>query len=193
MPGTRHGPHLRMATPHWSFGEGAFLGVATTPMTPELRLHFGAPEDAGVMISKIVDDSAAFRSGLLVGDIITAIDGESIETSMDLLHAIRSHDEGDSVTVEIRRDGKAQQVSAVLDKSERSFPAIGRFPHAIKLDCDDDGGDCDIFLSGSPGICDGDTDCDINISCDDGDCTCSVNGEETDCEELQGVHVIPGD
>ena len=33
-----------------SVGARPFLGVRTVDLTPELRLHFGVPEDAGVLI-----------------------------------------------------------------------------------------------------------------------------------------------
>ena len=68
------GPGLRMV----SLSPRAFLGVEASEMTPELRAHFGAPEDAGVMLSKIVDDSAAQVAGLAVGDIVTRVDADEI-------------------------------------------------------------------------------------------------------------------
>ena len=30
-----------------------FLGVGLTELTPELRTHFGVPEESGVMVSKV--------------------------------------------------------------------------------------------------------------------------------------------
>jgi len=71
---------------HYSFGSGfegrgGFLGVQLTDLTAELRTHFGVAADAGVMVAKVVDDSAAFRAGLAAGDIITRVDGESIGSS----------------------------------------------------------------------------------------------------------------
>jgi len=200
----RHGRHVRMHGPGFGRRDGAFLGVSTTPLTPELRAHFGVPEDAGVMISTIVNDSAAFSAGLQVGDIITAVEGEPVESPMDLLHTIRGQEEGDNVTLEIYRDGKVEDVSAVLGKTEHGgmpfgtghhFRRHGRhFGRGLKVDCDAEGSDCDIFLDGRLDICgDGDA-CDVKISCEDeGDCTCTVNGEATECKELHGVGMHPDD
>lgn len=188
------GHHMRFAVPDFDFdfGSGGFLGVSTTPLSPELRAHFGAPEDAGVMISQIVEDSAAFRAGLLVGDIITAVDGESIDSSMALLHSIRAREEGESVTVDLLRDGRAERLVATLDERQSRFPGMRHLSRALRFDCGDED-DCDVIVGhhGSE-LCDGD-DCEVRISCDEGECTCLVNGEETDCEGVEGVHVIEHD
>src|SRR5688500_12390489 len=43
-----------------------YLGVGLTEMTPELRAHFGVPEEAGVMVSSVEDGSPADKAGLKV-------------------------------------------------------------------------------------------------------------------------------
>lgn len=95
-----------------------FLGVEITSLTPELRSHFGVSEDEGVMIGKIVDDSAAFRAGLQVGDIITRVGDETIEGAWDLTAAIRGSGGGETVMIEYWRDGAVNQQSVVLDARE---------------------------------------------------------------------------
>ncbi|MEM1182331.1 MAG: PDZ domain-containing protein [Acidobacteriota bacterium] len=95
-----------------------FLGVEITSLTPDLRRHFGVSDDEGVMIGKIVDDSAAQRAGLAVGDIVTRVDGRTIEGAWDLTAAIRESEGGDTVMVEYWRDGQVNQQSVTLDARE---------------------------------------------------------------------------
>src|SRR5436305_13618930 len=38
---------------------GGYLGVGLLNLTPELRTHFGVPEDAGVLLSKVAPGSPA--------------------------------------------------------------------------------------------------------------------------------------
>jgi hypothetical protein len=185
---------------------GGFLGVQTTELTKELRGHFGAPDDAGVMVSKVVDDSGAFRAGVLVGDIVTAVDSDAISSARGLQRAIRKHEEGDSVTLEIWRDGRAQDVTAIVGKSEgftRTLDLQGNnhftfstdslhegmaglhegmagLHRRIQMDCDDDSGDCEMSFNGSS---------EIKVSCEEDECTCEVNGVVTECEGMEGVHV----
>src|SRR5258708_4887988 len=60
-----------------------YLGVELTELTPELRAHFGAPQDTGVMVARVVAGSPADKAGLKVGDIITSLDGKAVESSSD--------------------------------------------------------------------------------------------------------------
>ena len=46
--------------------------------------------------------------GILLGDVITSIEGESIANEDDLLNALENHRAGDVVTVTTRRDSATQ-------------------------------------------------------------------------------------
>jgi membrane-associated protease RseP (regulator of RpoE activity) len=100
---------------------GTFLGVGLTETTPELNEHLGAPRQAGVLVSRIESESPAADAGLKVGDIISAIDGEAIESPQELRHAITTRDAGDTVTVDVYRDGRSEQFTATLAKRESKF------------------------------------------------------------------------
>ncbi len=103
---------------------GGFLGVQLTDLTTELRVHFGVPEDAGVLVSKVVEDSAAARAGIEVGDIISLVDGKSVTSARSLSGVIGGHEEGEAVTLEIWRDGQVRRLDATLDER----PAGQRMP-----------------------------------------------------------------
>ena len=96
-----------------------YLGVGLTELTPELRAHFGAPEDAGVMVSSVEDGSPADKAGLKVGDIIAALDGKDVKSSWDIRSQVRELKEGEQVPLTVYRDGKAQNLSAAIAMRER--------------------------------------------------------------------------
>ncbi len=106
------------ATRHGEAVMRGFLGVHLTAMTPELRAHMGAPDDAGVLISKVEEDSPAALAGLEVGDVVTAVDQESVGSTRELQHAIASRADGDLATLEIYRDGRLEQITATLGVRE---------------------------------------------------------------------------
>ena len=186
---------------HLRHGGGAFLGVQPSDLTPELRTHFGVPDAAGVMIAKVVDDSPAFRAGLEVGDIVTAIDGEAVASTTDLLRAIRGQDQTDTVVLEVWRDGRMQKISATLEERERrpvrSSRSMSRVSNGqteervieVIVDCED-GEDCTVDVAGANSFefaaaaCGDSGECEVNVDCTDGDCACTVNGEAADCSEL---------
>lgn len=186
---------------HLRHGGGAFLGVQPSDLTPELRTHFGVPDDAGVMIGKVVDDSPAFRAGLEVGDIVTAVDGEAVVSATDLLRAIRGQDHTDTVVLEVWRDGQVQKISATLEERERrpamSSRSMSRFSNGqtdervieVKVACED-GQDCTVDVANANSFefaaaaCGDSGECEVNVDCTGGDCACTVNGEAADCSEL---------
>jgi len=107
-----------------------YLGVGLTDLTPELRAHFGVPQEAGVMISKVDAGSPAEKAGLKVGDVVTAVDGKPISTSFDLRLRIRGAEDGAATTIEVWRGGKVQTLTASLEKRER--PEVDLAPLFIR-------------------------------------------------------------
>lgn len=102
-----------------SDSEYGFLGVELTPLTPELREHFGVPKQVGVMIGGIEEDSPAAAAGLRVGDIITRIDDEEIRSAGRLTRAVHHKQKGEVIAIEYWRKGRANTVSATLDGRQR--------------------------------------------------------------------------
>jgi membrane-associated protease RseP (regulator of RpoE activity) len=104
-----------------------FLGVGLTELTPELRAHFGAPEDAGVMVSSVEEGSPADKAGLKVGDIVASVDGKDVKSSWDIRSQIRELKEGEQVPLTVYREGKAHTLSANIALRERSELDVAPF------------------------------------------------------------------
>lgn len=98
--------------------QGAFLGVGTMPMSPELRAHFGAPKERGVLVDRIEPGSAAEAAGVKVGDVLTALEDEPVADGVELLRAVRRHEPGAKVRVALVRDRKPLTVEAKLGDAE---------------------------------------------------------------------------
>ena len=174
-------------------GKGGFLGVQLTELTAELRTHFGAPTDRGVMVGKVVPESAAETAGLQVGDIVTTVDGEPVKFAGELSHAIRSREGGEAVELGIWRQGYAETVTAVLGESETGAPHV---IHKVMTICSEDDEDCDVdveFGDFETGFdCGGASECEIEVECEGDECTCTANGESVSCDELHLPHHLPG-
>ena len=69
---------------------------------------------AGALVQEVVEGSAAEAAGLLVGDLIVAIDGRSIQDSGDLRAEIISTLPGTAVDLSVVRNGTNITVTAVL-------------------------------------------------------------------------------
>jgi membrane-associated protease RseP (regulator of RpoE activity) len=97
-----------------------YLGIGLTDLTPELRTHFGAPEESGVMVSKVEAGSPAEKAGLKVGDIISGVDGKAVHSSWDIGARIREYEEGQAAPLEVWRNGKVMTLTAAITLKERS-------------------------------------------------------------------------
>ena len=165
-------------------GKAGYLGVMLTPMTPELRSHQGVPEEAGVLVSKVMDDSPAGRAGVLVGDVISAVDGEAVATPRDLAHAIRGRKDGDAVTLELWRGGTVQNLTTAVEERQGLGPVARR----IELRCE---GDKCKGVEGAfePYDCGGAEECEVMVHCTGGgECDCTANGERVDCLTIPGPY-----
>jgi C-terminal processing protease CtpA/Prc len=100
------------------------LGVQLTGVTPELREHLGASPDAGVLVSKVMGGMPAEEAGIRVGDLIVAVDGREIESASDLSRALRRAG-GETLTIDIVRDGSPMSVSVFIPEPEEVHESSG--------------------------------------------------------------------
>jgi len=112
----------------------AFLGVEATPITPELRRHFGAPEGAGVLVSRVIAGGPAARAGVEVGDILTRCGDAGVRDPRDLGGAVRGRKGGETVMIEVFRGGKAREIGVKLDEKESCSFDIGEVIDAEDLE-----------------------------------------------------------
>ena len=89
-----------------------YLGVSYQMIDKGLAQLRGFPE--GAFILSVSRDAPADKAGIQRGDIITKFNGQAIGTNLSLSRAIASQKVGDSVTLEISRNGQTRDVNVVL-------------------------------------------------------------------------------
>jgi serine protease Do len=92
----------------------AWLGVGIQPVTGELAGKFGVNENEGVLVNEVFENDPAFRAGIKPGDIITKIDGKSVDTPNTLSRVIAGLDPSAAASIEVVRDGKRQLIDVPL-------------------------------------------------------------------------------
>jgi membrane-associated protease RseP (regulator of RpoE activity) len=97
-------------------GGGGYLGISPVRLTDELRAHFGAPTDAGVIVGKIFEDTPAAKAGLKVGDIVIQVDGKKVESTFDITRALSEKKKGDPVRVDYVRNRTPMHAFVTLDE-----------------------------------------------------------------------------
>jgi S1-C subfamily serine protease len=85
-----------------------YLGIRSQPVEigPAQRLTLGREQEVGLLLVGIEDESPASAAGLLVGDILVGLGGETISDPDHLLARLAGDIVGKSVPVEILRGGQ---------------------------------------------------------------------------------------
>jgi S1-C subfamily serine protease len=114
----------------------AYIGVSTQAIYPQLADRLGIPTDTGALVAKVIPGGPADEAGLqgsdqkirfqgqevaAGGDVIVAVDGHKVVGETDLPQLISRFSPGDTITLQILRDGHTQNVDVKL--GER--PAAG--------------------------------------------------------------------
>jgi S1-C subfamily serine protease len=89
--------------PHFDALEGETLPFDRQPTMPFLHHIPGAEMVQGAIIRHASEDSPAAAADLRRGDVITAIEGNPIESPQDLIDAIADRNPGDRVTLTVYR------------------------------------------------------------------------------------------
>ena len=77
----------------------------------------------GVELTKLHEDGPAARAGLQAGDVVITIDGVEVRTFGGLLAEVERHAVGDSVELEVERDGAPLEVTVPLEERPATLPA----------------------------------------------------------------------
>ncbi len=97
----------------------AYLGVGSqaTALPAALREATDGHETALVIVS-VDDESPAGRAGIMVGDLLIGIDGDSIAGAEDLQSALGSDRIGATVSIQLLRGGEPLELPATLGERE---------------------------------------------------------------------------
>ncbi|HEV2075060.1 MAG TPA: trypsin-like peptidase domain-containing protein [Thermoleophilaceae bacterium] len=104
----------------------AFLGVSTTDVTESLAEEADLPAEEGALVVEVIEGGPADEAGLEParirpggavrgGDIIVSVDGEEVTESAEVAEAVTDKAPGDTVEIEVLRDGGRETIEAELD------------------------------------------------------------------------------
>ena len=96
--------------------ERPWLGIIGLSLTEEIARYYNLPVDRGVLVSKVVEDSPADRSGIVAGDIILRLDSAPVYHIEDLLREIHLRKIGGKARLVVYRRGREQTFEVALSK-----------------------------------------------------------------------------
>jgi len=94
--------------------KAAYIGISMQNVTSDISSVYGWP--VGVYLVEVGKDTPAEEAGLLPQDVITAFDGEEVETREDLQQLLKYYEGGTTVELTVQRqvDGKYQEMKISL-------------------------------------------------------------------------------
>ena len=120
-----------------------YIGVTVYDVSDEAQLY-GIP--VGAAVQSVTEGGPAQQAGLQPNDVITAVNGEAITGSSDLVSVVGSHQAGDVLTLTVYRQGQyleltltvAEQISSAMGQesqqtqSQSMMPQYPQFPGGFR-------------------------------------------------------------
>lgn len=101
----------------------AQLGVSLSTVSAATASRYGLPVDTGAYVAAVTPDSGAAAAGIVPGDIVTAFDGQAVESASDLMLDVRTKNPGDTVTLTVNSGGQEKEVQVTLGDDSASQKA----------------------------------------------------------------------
>ena len=99
-----------------------WLGLEAQELTPHLAKSFGLDtRQSGIIVTGIYRNSPAHKAGFKPGDVIVSINNISVADGRSGMNQVAGSRPGESVNIEVIREGQRQLLSAVLsDRPQQS-------------------------------------------------------------------------
>jgi serine protease Do len=99
-----------------------YLGIGIQDLTPALADSFGLKTVGGALISDVQPDYAGARAGLRSGDVITAVDGQPVDSASHFSLTVGETAPGTRLLLDVVRAGKTERiaVTAMSKPGDRS-------------------------------------------------------------------------
>ena len=91
------------------------LGVIMQNLTPELASAFGLDMYQGVVISQVIEDSAASKAGLQAGDVVSDINGVPVKSASAMRNMVGLMRVGAKMEITVIREGKENKLIAYIE------------------------------------------------------------------------------
>ena len=94
--------------------ERGWLGVQIAPVTDDIAEAVGLSGDKGAIVTLPDNETPASKAGIKTGDVITAVDGQTVDDPRELARLIADYNPGKQVDVTVWRNGEAKDVKVTL-------------------------------------------------------------------------------
>ncbi len=113
--------------------EHARLGVTLQDLSAPLASSFGLGSPDGALVASVMPGSAAAKAGLKAGDVITAVDGETVHVAGDVSSRVGLARPGDKLKLELWRDKGRVSETVSLGRADKDTQEASAAPEGGSL------------------------------------------------------------
>ncbi len=110
-----------------------WLGVLIQEVNRDLALSFGLEKPMGALVAQASAEGPAGKAGIMAGDIIVKFNGREVERSSALPPMVGLVQPGETVPVELVRDGKSITIRVTIEELPDS-PQVAAQPQSPAID-----------------------------------------------------------
>src|SRR5216683_3354697 len=103
-----------------------WIGVQIQPVTQDIADSMGLKQAEGALVADPQKDGPAAKAGLEAGDVITAVNGQSVKDARELARIIGGFAPGSTAKLDVLHKGQSKVVSL----------ALGQLPNALEAKAD---------------------------------------------------------
>ncbi|MCK0196327.1 Do family serine endopeptidase [Ancylobacter sp. 6x-1] len=93
-----------------------YVGVQIQPVSDDVAEALGMSDAKGALIAQVQPGTPGEKAGLKAGDVVTAIDGDTVKDAREMSRKIAMKKPGTTVKLDVLRDGKPTTVSITLEQ-----------------------------------------------------------------------------
>jgi serine protease Do len=108
-----------------------WIGVQIQPVTPDIADSLGLKKAEGALVAEPQASGPAAKAGIESGDVITAVNGETVKDARELARTIGGLAPGNSVKLDVLHKGQNKVVNLTL----------GQLPNSVEAKADTDDND----------------------------------------------------
>lgn len=102
-----------------------WIGISMVELNPDLAKHVGLPPATkGVVVAQVMENSPAYRAGLMQGDVIQKIDGKPVTKAEAIQEAVRAKPLKSKISIGILRNGHPVEVGLTSEQLPDSDEAL---------------------------------------------------------------------
>ncbi|MFW6115047.1 MAG: DegQ family serine endoprotease [Thermodesulfobacteriota bacterium] len=96
-----------------------WIGVMIQEITPELMDKFDLKKEKGALVANVTSGGPADEAGIKRGDVIVSFAGKEIEKMKELPYVVASTSIGETVPIEVIRNGKRKTLEVTIKELEQ--------------------------------------------------------------------------